>query len=295
MGAHSGLFGGTIPAMAHNFSIFSYLDYRHYLADLFSSLKEADAKFSYRAFARMAGSSSPNFLQLIRSRKLNISSSAVTKLGKAVGLTAPELAYFETIVAFDHAKTHEEKERHFQRMLTARHQVSVKELEKAQYEYYADWYMPVVRELITRNDYPNDPAWIAERIVPQISASKARKAIESLEALSLIRWDEASSRWVQVDRVVRTPSEVLSVAVTKHTKKVFALGEESIERFAPSERDLRGVTVGVSREGYQELKERMERYWKEILAFAATQKEVDQVYQINLQLFPMSREESNDK
>jgi uncharacterized protein (TIGR02147 family) len=55
--------------------IFAYLDYRKYLRDAFEAMKAAaqegraaqkgGAKISYRSFAKEAGYSSPNLLQLI--------------------------------------------------------------------------------------------------------------------------------------------------------------------------------------------------------------------------------------
>ena len=70
--------------------IFNYLDYRHYLSDLFESAKQEKAGFSYRELARIAGSSSPNFLQLIINRKLNIQGDAVRALSEWIGLTNKE-------------------------------------------------------------------------------------------------------------------------------------------------------------------------------------------------------------
>jgi uncharacterized protein (TIGR02147 family) len=271
-------------------NILTYLDYRHYLADLFETIKKENPDFSYREFGRLASSSSPNFLQRVRDRKLNISSASIRSLALSLNFNKKEESYFETIAAFDHAKTHDEKDKHFQRILRTRDYGDVKQLEKKQYEYLSHWYMPTIRELVVKSDYPDDPAWIAERIIPPISVSKARKGIAVLETLGLIRREGVGNRWAHTDRVVTTPSEVLSLAVTKHTKKIFNLGVESIERFSPVERDLRGVTVGISNECYFELKQRMEAFWKELLALAEKQDKVDRVYQINLQLFPMSRE-----
>ena len=75
-------------------SIFPYLDYRQYLNDVFESFKEADSSFSYRTFGRMAGSTSPNLLQLIAGRKLNISNAQVSALASALQLDKKEEKYF---------------------------------------------------------------------------------------------------------------------------------------------------------------------------------------------------------
>jgi uncharacterized protein (TIGR02147 family) len=269
-------------------TIYTYLDYRHYLADLFSSLKEEDASFSFRQFARLAGSSSPNFLQLISNRKLNIQPSGIHALSAAVKLTAKERTYLEYLVAFDHAKTHDEKDRYFRLILNTREYKEIQTLDRRQYELFSHWYIPVIRELATNPASKGDPAWIGGQIVPPVSPAKVKKGIAVLESLGLIN-RTGDDTWVQTDRVVSTPSEVLSVAVATYHKSVIGLAEEAVERFDSDERDIRAVTLGVSKEGYAEIKKRMETFWKELLAYAGTQKSAERIYQVNMQVFPISR------
>lgn len=278
-----------------NPSIFSYIDYRQYLMDTFVFMKQEDPTLSYRSFGRMAGSTSPNFLQLVRDRKLNISNTQLATLARALELKPNEEAYFETIAAFDHAKTHEEKDKFFQRILRTREYGAVKQLDKEQYEYFSNWYIPVVRELVISNAFSGDPQWIAQRIVPAVSEAKVRKAIELLESLGLIARDPQSGRWVQTDRVISTPSEVLSLAITNYHRDVIALGREAVERFGPEQRDIRSVTLGLTPEGYAYVKERLERVWNELLSFAGSQTDPQSVYQVNMQFFPMSKEEGNEE
>lgn len=268
-------------------NLFTYLDYRHYLGDLFDALHEKDPDFSFRSFSRMAGSTSPNFLQLIRDRKLNIQPDSVGAIARAFKLSRKEESYFETIVAFDHAKTHEEKDRYFQRILSTRDYGPVKQLEKDQYDYFSHWYMPVVRELITAKSYSGDPAWIALRIVPEVSIAKVAKAITLLESLKLIRRDE-HDQYFQTDTSISTPSQVLSIAVTNYHRDVITLARESIERFSAEQRDIRSVTLGITKEGVAEVKKRIEGFWKELLAYANTQTDPQQVVQVNMQVFPLS-------
>ncbi len=76
---------------------------------------------------------------------------------------------------------------------------------------------------------------------------------------------------------------------------MIGLGKESLDRFASSQRDIRGVTIGMSAEAYQILKQRMESLWKELLAFGAQQDQAEIVYQINMQLFPLSDPQGDEE
>jgi uncharacterized protein (TIGR02147 family) len=281
---------GASQAAEMNPNIYTYLDYRHYLIDLFSELKKENPSFSFRSFAKMAGSSSPNFLQLIQARKLNIQSAGIHSLSQNIKLTRKERSYFEYLVDFDHAKTHAEKDRFFRLILLAREYKQIQTLDKSQYELFSHWYIPVIRELVVSPHFNGNPAWIGERIIPPVSPAKVKKGIAVLLSLGLITKNDAGA-WAHTDRVVSTPSEVLSVAVATYHKNVLSLARDAIERFSPDERDIRSVTLGVSMEGYMEVKKRLEAFWKELLAYAEAQKNVDRIFQVNMQLFPLSKNE----
>ena len=246
--------------------------------------------FSYRAFARMAGSTSPNLLKLIVDRKLNISASGVAALSAALELTAKDQAYFEAIVAFDHAKTSGEKDRYLQRILAARSQGPVTELQRERYDFFSQWYIPVIRELMTRSGYDGDPASLAGQTVPPITPGQARKAVKLLQRLGLVRRDPESGRWVQTDKAISTPSEVYSLALAKHTRTIFSMGREAVDRFGPDQRDLRGVTLGISAATYAKVKQRMEAFWNELMALGEGESEVDRVYQVVTGVFPVSQQ-----
>jgi uncharacterized protein (TIGR02147 family) len=261
------------------------------MVDAFSALRRDDPSYSFRAFARMAGSTSPNYLQLIRDRKLCIQPEAIGLLASSLRLKRNEEDYLATLVAFDHAKTHDEKDRYFRRILNNREYRVIKRLTKDQFDYFSHWYMPVVRELVIHPLYPDAPAWIAKRIVPTVTEAKVRKAIGLLDKLGLISRDAKVDRWIQTDRVVSTPAEVLSLAVTRYHRDMIGIAQQAVERFPSAQRDIRSVTLGLDTAGYREVKKRLQAFWKELLAFSSTQKAVETVYQINTQLFPLTRKE----
>ncbi len=172
--------------------IYDFLDYRHYLVEVFEYLKATKKVTSYRSFARLADSRTPDFLQRIRDRQQNITPAEATFICRAMKLPKKKRLYFEALINFDQATTHEEKEWWFLRILSAREYKSVKKIDSAKYQYFSQWYVPVVRELMTHPDYNDDPAWIAARIRPRVSTAKVKKAISLLKSLELIRRDPKS-------------------------------------------------------------------------------------------------------
>ncbi len=271
--------------------IYKYIDYRLYLTDLYSWLTKEDG-VSYRAFARMAGSTSPNYLQLIRDRKIGIKPTAIDNLAKEVGLKKGEKTYFHVLNSFDQAKTHEERDRYFRDIIKRRQFHSIKPLSEEQYLFFSKWYIPIVRELVTHPGFNGDLAEIAKTIEPEISLPKVQKSVKILIELGLIK-DIGNGKWEMTDKVISTPAEVLSVALCNYHADVIKLAAKSIDHFSSSERDLRAVTIGLSEKGIKEVKERLQLFWQELLDYSAHEPSVDSVYQLNMQLFPVINKKLN--
>ncbi len=274
-------------------SIFGYLDYRKYVADAFGAIQAADPKYSYRQFARDAGYGSPNFLQQLKtgSRKLNL--MAVEGTVRALKLNKKETEYLRTLVSFDEARSFEERERYYQSLLKMRSRESVKPIEHKQFQYFSQWYHPVVRELIVLEDFQADPEKIAAHTVPPISAGQVEKSIALLKELGMIRKDPATGKWIQAENFVSTASEVSSIALKGFHKRMIQLSGESLDRFSGKERDVRGLTLALSREGYAKAKAKMESLWEEIIVMAQKEKGPDKVFQVNFQIFPVSKTARN--
>ena len=275
--------------------IFTYLEYRIFLKDAFEAVKSASPRLSYRTFAKKAGFSSPNFLQQVIQGQRNLSSTYAIAAAKAFKLGRFETEFLQILIGYDQAKSHDEKNLFYQKVLKNKRYAAVKTLDKSQYEFFSHWYIPVVRELLTHKDFTGESAWIAERIHPRITAAQVDAAQQSLLKLGMIRWDEASGKWALTDAVISTDSETTHLAMRNYHMAAIQLAHDSLKTFGQGERDVRSVTIGLSGQAYGELKARLEAVWKEVLDFAATQHQADAVYQVNLQLFPLTREKKDPK
>lgn len=269
--------------------LFTCLEYRKFLQDAFISSKSRNPKRSYRSFAQEAGYTSPNFLQLVIAGKRDLSQANLAGTIRALGLNKQEADFFANLVGFNQAEGFEEKNFYYQRMTRSRKYGAMKPVEKGQFDYFDQWYHPVVRELLLHPDFDGNASWIAERVHPRISPAQAEKSMELLQSLGLVRLEVGAGKWIQVDAVISTPPEVASLAVANYHRTVLRLASESIEAFPSAERDLRAVTMGIPKSAFPELKRRMEEFWRDLLALGERRTVVEEVVQVNLQLFPMTK------
>ena len=269
--------------------IYSYIDFRRYLADCIEAIKKQKQKFSFRSFAELAGYTSPNFLQLVISGQRKINQAAILATARALRLKKPETEFLANLAAFNQAKTLQEKDLYYQRLLRCRPYAETRIMDRRQYEFGSRWYNPAVRELAIHPDYPDDPAWIAAKLDPAVSRRQVEQSLALMEKLELLKRDPATGKWRQADPSISTPAEVHSLTVKKFHKQSFQLASRSLDKVPPEQRDIRSATLGLSAEGRFEVKKRLTVFWQEILAYAATQKEPEMVYQLACNYFRLPK------
>lgn len=269
-------------------NIYEYDNYRTYLKNLYQSLKEQKSHFSFRYFSRMAGFRSPNFLKLVMEGKRNLTAQSIDKFAFALKLNKEETSFFRNLVLLNQASTVEEKKFYAEQLIRTRLYRKIYPLKQAQYDYYTNWYYIPIRELVGVEGFKEDPNWIARKLAPPITATDAEKALKKLEQLGLIKRNE-EGKLVQTERFVSTGDEVASASVSQWHKEMIQKGAEAIDRFPAMERDISSVTLGLSEQSAGQVKELIQRFRKELMTISKQDQKAEGVYQINFQLFPLTK------
>jgi|GEM_PF-4267111 len=88
-------------------SVFSYSDYRLFLADFYNTKKQ-NSNYSYRHFSVEAGLHSPNYLALVIAGTRDLTVLNIHQFALALELRPDELEYFETIVLLNQSRSEEQ-------------------------------------------------------------------------------------------------------------------------------------------------------------------------------------------
>ncbi|HEX2955283.1 MAG TPA: TIGR02147 family protein, partial [Chitinispirillaceae bacterium] len=194
---------------AQRFNIYPYTDYRNLLKDYYTFQKKEVRSFSYRYFAVKSGVSASLFKDIIEGRR-RLSLEVMQKYSAAMNLTPREIEYFSAVVQFINSKTTEDKNFFFTEMLRLRGSTMIKLIDKGQYEFFRSWYHSAIRELVTLPDFREDYELIAKRCIPKISAAQARKSIEIMLQLGILRRNGKGSL-EQSDMVISSECELKSL------------------------------------------------------------------------------------
>jgi uncharacterized protein (TIGR02147 family) len=268
--------------------VFAYVDYRAFLRDFYVQAKAKSRSFSHRAFSRRAGLRSSNYLHLVMKGERDLSAEMAVRFARGCGLVRAEADYFCELVAFSQARTADERNRCYERLVRFRQFRAAHKLDAAQAAYHATWYMPAVRELAARSDFRADPKWIAAEILPAISPAQARDAVETLSSLGLLVRD-GEGRLRQADPLVTTGNGPLGHHVVNYHRAMLDQAKHALDHVPRDERDISSLTLCVGPQGLAQLKERIATFRRELLQLSELEGEPERVVQINFQLFPLTR------
>lgn len=270
-------------------NVYSYSDYRRFLADHYAYAKAAHS-FSFRAFSQRAGIRSSNYLKLVIDGERNLSAAMAARFAKGCGLTGDRAEFFCELVAYCQATSVAERNRGYERLYRFRPFRAVHQLAKEQAAYHTEWYVPVIRELVRRPDFEDDPAWIALQLEPKISPAQAEKAIATLLKLGLLRRQPAKDggRLEQTSELVTTGSGPLGHHIYSFHHMMLERAGYALDHSPRDERDISCLTLCVSAAKLAELKQRVRAFRQELLQAAELDDRPERVVQVNFQVFALS-------
>lgn len=272
--------------------IYDFTNYREYLKAYFEDRKKRDSKFSHRYVSRRLGLSSPNLILMVIQGKRNLTPSLAFKISEEFKHNEKEAEYFENMVRFLQAKTNKEKDRCFNKMILLRRNINnAMKIEEYQYEYYTNWYNLAIRELVTHTEFKEDYKWLAKKISPPITPSQAKRSVDLLLKLGLIKKNGKS--YIRSSPIISTGPEVSSLAIVNFHKKMAERAASSLDTVPKDERDITSCTVNISEQSVTKIKNIIADCRKKVLSIAKESNPADRVYQINFQLFPITTKTKN--
>ena len=265
--------------------IVEYTDYRKFIQDYYDERKRCSA-FTWRDFARDAGFSSAVYLKYVCEGKKNLSVNAAGSVAAAMGLAGYEQTYFVLMVSYAHAKSDKAKRAAFEERCALAHAHKVRVLGNEEFDYFKSWKNPVLRELAPHMPGAR-PLEMARACKPAITAAEVSETLDFLVRAKLLKKDR-SGNYRQTDKSVSMGSvDAVPVAARDMQRQMGEFAVKALD-LPLSERDMSGLTMGLTRRAYDRIKKELADCRRRIVAIAAEDDGTEQVYRLNLQLFPMS-------
>lgn len=269
-------------------SIIEYLNYREFLQDFYHSKKKENASYSYRVFVNKGGLGSPSHLKMVIDGSRNLTHSTVPKYVKAIGFKKKnESQFFETLVKYNQEENADQKISFFNELMSLKKKQGLSLLEKHQFDLLSHWFYVATYVLVGLKDFRNDAEWISDRLKKKVTARQVNEALESLESLGLIAKDEEKG-YRQTSGALSTNDDLRALSTHKYHTQMIELALDSLKNDSRDHREFNGVTLSISFDKLPVLKEKIRQFRKEINELTTNMDGADQVYQLNVQLFPLT-------
>lgn len=272
-------------------NVFDFTDYRKFLEDYYEQKKSTDSSFSYQLMSERAGLNKGFVYNVIKGKR-KLSKSNLLKICGAIGLNKTETDYFENLVGFNQAKSLNEKKHYFDKLNRYKYKDKTKTeiqlIRKDQYEFYSTWYHSAVRSIIDMYKFNGNYAWLARMVHPSISVKQAKHSVELLTKLGIIQ-KQKNGFYEISDKNITTGKEITGLAIQNFHSECADLSKKAIQDLPKDERNITGLTMGISQSTYSRICEKILKFQNQIAEIVNEDSCADRVYQLNFHFFPMSK------
>lgn len=268
--------------------VLQYTNYRVYLRDYYEFKKKTSKAFSLRYFAEKSGISSHAHLKLTMDGSRNITNATVNKLIRGIGLENQRAAYFENLVFFNQAVSDVDKKLYYAQLLKASPRSKLHKMDRVQLRLFREWHHSAILEMVSLKDFSTNPNWVSKRLRGLVTPQQVEESFKLLLEIGLLV--KTANGYAQRNPLITTDDEVQDLMVKQYHLHMLRLGGAMLSELPAMERDFSAVTFGIKREKFADLKKHVQLMRKELLDFSAKAGDAEDIVQINLQLFPLTRD-----
>jgi uncharacterized protein (TIGR02147 family) len=276
----------TVPPP--NLSVFQFLDAREFLRRAYDAQKRVNKGFSHRYIAKAMGAGSSSFFKDVLNGRASLNPARAARFARLFCMPDRDAEYFERLVLYTQANTPDEKERLLKLLTRGKGSGEQSVLEASQIEYLQKWHYAAVRELLVITDAHGDHAALGERLDPPLTAAEVRDALELLLRLKLIR-KNPQGRYEKIDKVVVTGPKTDPSLARAGIVANLDLARRALDLHPYEIRPFSYLTVSVSKDSLHYIQEKLREVRRDILERVSRDEGVDRLYQVNMQVFPISK------
>ena len=264
-----------------------FLETNKLLSEKFNEKKLRNPSFSIRSWASQMGLSSHGGLQQILAGKRTVPKKYIPGIIKTLSLNTGEAMYFETLIDFEKAKNPEEKEIYYKRLNHLRpNKREVQVLEIENFKYFQNPLHSIIRTMIERSDFENNPEWIKKKLRIKTTKREVEEVLERLIRLDLI--SEEKGKLKKTHKHIKNKIDVPSKAVEEYHQKMSLLASQEINKQDINQREYNSFCLNIPKGKIKGAKKKIRNFVDDFIGeFEAPNKKSNETYQLNVQLFSL--------
>lgn len=274
-----------------------YVDYRVYLSDYFqfrvSESKGRLRPFGYSDFSAAANIKSPNYLKLIIEGKRNLSLEMCVNFSRALKHNRSQTKEFELLVTYCQERDPLLRNRNLKELSEFRAKRSLQDgkINAETWEQVANWLVWVLFAMADQKAVQFTPEKLRKILRGQVNEAQIQQALKKLVDSGDITIDPETHFARKTSAVMSGAEQIPTELVRKIQSELIYLGLESLHKYGPQEREVSGFTMAMTEKEFEWARFELRKLRKQIQKEVAMNREKgkgERVYQVNIQLFPIS-------
>jgi uncharacterized protein (TIGR02147 family) len=259
--------------------------YRKWLEEEWTQRSERNPSYSMSAYARDLGLS-PASMSRVLNGEQGLSLDRAERIIKALELSETEAEQFRTEVA-----AHSSRSKLKKKLATAKlHQIQSETAVNVEaFQQIGHWSAFAILESLELKSPPKEARDFAEKF--GISVNQAMNSLQALESLGLIK-KGSRGQWQKNTQYVRGPDQIPNRLVRNYHRTIISKAETALETVAIENRDFSSVIFSVNQADLAWAKEKILEFRKQLTSQLAKRSDKDSIYQLSIQLFPLTKEKS---
>ncbi len=270
--------------------IFSQLERNSFLSalrEIIFEKKQRSRQFNLSSLSRRSRVST-SLLSLILKGKRQVTLSTAEKLASGLGLRGRQRTYFLKLAKLQAARSQEEFfliQNEILKMQKEKENVE-SALDIHQYRVLSNWYYSAIYALCDSRGLKNDSELIAARLKYRVDTKDIRQAIADMIECQLL--EARGQMLIQTKKSIVAEDHIQRLALLRYHKSMLQLAGQAL--LDPSDkREFRGLTVGVPKHQLALIKQKIKDFFSELNSYLSDFENVDAVFQLNLQLFTLTK------
>lgn len=274
-----------------------FTDYRLYLKEFYeykrAQTRDSLRPYNYATFAASADIKSPNYLKLIIDGQRNLSPEMARKFAKALALNREETEEFVALVDFTQAQEPIERNRYLKLLadIRVRQQLKTGEIKAETWDKIPSWVTWVLYALADQNGARFDIGELFETLRGKARPDDIRRSLERLIEAGELSKDPETGEILKGRELMSGVESIPIALVRKLQAELIYLSLESLHQDQPQDREFGSQTLALTESEFEQLKFELRQFrkrWAKDVGVARHSRKGDRVFQMNIQLFPVT-------
>jgi uncharacterized protein (TIGR02147 family) len=271
-------------------SIFEFENYRDYLmAAGFPKGNYNGQSNTLQKWSSRLGYKSPSSLNMVLKGSRHPSREMQRALFRDLNLSANEAEFFELLIekekAFEKGKSDPLILERLEKLSGGKNSFS---LSLKEFSLVSKWYFLVIKQLVSTPEFLEDIDWIHRKLRKKVSQKNIRYALKTLEELALIKRDK-DNKLIPNENPLKIGNGVSSLALQTHHGSMIEQGFHALTELPAEMRQVSSVTLKMPADRIQEAQDYLYKVLEDFDKKFFSEN-CNDVYQLNLQLFPHTNE-----